>query len=295
MDFIKRKNISFTFSVVYIVLGLVLFFTRGLNLDIDFTGGTMIEMTTPKFISDQEVMELTKAVDSGMHITHAGEDNTTLVLKTSKNLSVDELNALKQSFVDKYEVSSDSIGSRTFEASMGSEIKQKALLSVLVSIIGILIYTSIRFKLDYGIAAVIAIFHDILFMLATYSIFRIPVNSSFIAAILTVLGYSINDTIVIFDRIRENLKLHHEKNVYDIVNMSISQSMARTINTSVTTVVAVGILFVLGVSEVRILALPLMVGTVVGTYSTIFIASAFWYLLHTKDQKLPVSKKVRTR
>ncbi len=295
MDFIKRKNISFTFSVVYIVLGLVLFFTRGLNLDIDFTGGTMIEMTTPKFISDQEVMELTKVVDSGMHITHAGEDNTTLVLKTSKNLSVDELNALKQSFVDKYEVSSDSIGSRTFEASMGSEIKQKALLSVLVSIIGILIYTSIRFKLDYGIAAVIAIFHDILFMLATYSIFRIPVNSSFIAAILTVLGYSINDTIVIFDRIRENLKLHHEKNVYDIVNMSISQSMARTINTSVTTVVAVGILFVLGVSEVRILALPLMVGTVVGTYSTIFIASAFWYLLHTKDQKLPVSKKVRTR
>lgn len=295
MDFIKRKNISYAFSVLYILLGAILFFTRGLNLDIDFTGGTIIEMTTPKFISEQEAKTITSKVDSGMHITHAGEDNTTLLLKTSKNLNVDELNDLKQSFYETHGVTSDNIGSRTFEATMGKEIKEKALLSVLVSIIGILIYTSIRFKVDYGVAAVAAIFHDILFMLATYSIFKIPVNSAFIAAILTVLGYSINDTIVIFDRIRENLKLHHDKDVYEITNMSICQSMARTINTSLTTVVSVGILFVLGVSEVRVLALPLMVGAIVGTYSTIFIASSLWYILRTKDSKNVVSKKKAVR
>lgn len=295
MDFIKRKNISHAFSILYILLGAILFFTRGLNLDIDFTGGTIIEMTTPKFISEKEVKEIASKVDSAMHITYAGEDNTTLILKTSKNLSVDELNDLKHSFNEKHGVSSDNIGSRTFEATMGKEIKEKALFSVLVSIIGILIYTSIRFKVDYGVAAVAAIFHDILFMLATYSIFKIPVNSAFIAAILTVLGYSINDTIVIFDRIRENLKLHHDKDVYEVTNMSISQSMARTINTSLTTVVSVGILFVFGVSEVRVLALPLMVGTVVGTYSTIFIASSLWYILRTKDSKNSVTNKKAVR
>lgn len=284
MDFLKHRKIPFTLSTIYILIGIILIVVRGLNLDIDFTSGTMFEIMGEKFISDEDVRQITDEIDPKMHINRLGDNNSTILLKTAKNLSTDELNNIKAKFEETYGIKSDMITSRTIEASMGSEIKNKAIIATIISIVGILIYVSLRFKLDYGLAAIVALFHDIIFMVASYSIFNIPVNSSFIAAILTVLGYSINDTIVIFDRVRENLKLHPNKTNYDIVNSSIKQSMTRTINTSLTTVMAILILYIFGVNEIRVLSLPLFIGVVIGTYSTIFIASPLWYMI--RDKKL---------
>ncbi|NLM06302.1 MAG: protein translocase subunit SecF [Tissierellia bacterium] len=285
MDFIKYRKISFAFSTIYIIIGLALILVRGLNLDIDFTSGTMFEILSENFISDEDIRKITDDIDAQMHINRLGENNSTILLKTAKNLSTEELNVVKAKFEESYGIKSEMITSRTIEASMGSEIRNKAILATLISIVGILIYVSLRFKLDYGIAAIVALFHDIIFMVASYSIFNIPINSSFIAAILTVLGYSINDTIVIFDRIRENLKLYPNKTTYDIVNTSVKQSMARTINTSLTTLTAIVILYIFGVNEVRVLSLPLMIGVVIGTYSTIFIASPLWYMIRSKKEE----------
>lgn len=285
MDFIKYRKISFAFSTIYIIIGLALILVRGLNLDIDFTSGTMFEILSENFISDEDIRKITDDIDAQMHINRLGENNSTILLKTAKNLSTEELNVVKAKFEESYGIKSEMITSRTIEASMGSEIRNKAILATLISIVGILIYVSLRFKLDYGIAAIVALFHDIIFMVASYSIFNIPINSSFIAAILTVLGYSINDTIVIFDRIRENLKLYPNKTTYDIVNTSVKQSMTRTINTSLTTLTAIVILYIFGVNEVRVLSLPLMIGVVIGTYSTIFIASPLWYMIRSKKEE----------
>jgi preprotein translocase SecF subunit len=142
-----------------------------------------------------------------------------------------------------------------------------------------LAYITFRFELRFGIAAIIALIHDVLFMLSVYSILRIPVNSPFVAAILTILGYSINDTIVVFDRIRENLRLLKKNNFAEVANISISQTLSRSINTSVTTLVTIVALYVLGVEQIREFALPLMAGVLGGTYSSIFIASPAWVML----------------
>jgi preprotein translocase SecF subunit len=157
------------------------------------------------------------------------------------------------------------------------------LIALLLANLGILIYISFRFEWKFGIAAIAALIHDVLIMLVVYSIAQIAINASFIAAILTIVGYSINDTIVVFDRIRENKKHTKKIDYNDLVNRSISETMVRSINTSLTTLVTILALYILGVPAIKDFALPLVVGIIAGTYSSIFIASPLWVLL---DQKL---------
>ena len=165
---------------------------------------------------------------------------------------------------------------------MGKEIRKKALLSSLIAALFMLIYISWRFELKFAIAAILALAQDVLITLSIYAIFKIPINSAFIAAILTILGYSINDTIVIFDRIREEMKLNPKTNAEDIINISIKKSLTRTINTSLTTLIAVVLLYIFGVEDVQILALPLIFGIISGTYSSLFIASPLWYEMKSR-------------
>lgn len=147
-----------------------------------------------------------------------------------------------------------------------------------------LIYVSFRFEFSYGIASIIALVHDVIILICAYAVFRVPVNSPFVAAVLTVVGYSINDTIVVFDRIRENMK-HAKKNDYaSIANQSISQTISRSINTSLTTLVAIISLYVIGVEAIKDFTLPLIVGMAAGTYSSIFIASPAWVLIKQKTK-----------
>jgi preprotein translocase SecF subunit len=171
---------------------------------------------------------------------------------------------------------------------MGREIREKALLSICIAGVAMLGYITFRFEFKFGLAAIIALLHDVLVTISVYIIFKLPVNSSFIAAILTIVGYSINDTIVIFDRIREEMKLNPKDGLEDIVNNSIKHSYRRTINTTITTVLAVLILYIFGVDDVKVLALPLMLGMIAGTYSSIFIAPTLWY--NFKTYKIKTAK-----
>lgn len=285
MDFIKYKNICFSVSILYILIGLLLFFVRGLNLDIDFTSGTLIQMKINQFVSDDEIRDIVRHYLPNVHIVRSGVNNDTIILKTTKSFSLKELNEYKADFEKHFLLEPDQITTKIIGANVGIEARNKALISIALATTGILVYVSYRFKLDYGVASVVAVFHDVLFLFSTYSIFQIPVNGSFIAAILTVLGYSINDTIVIFDRIRENMRLYHEKDEYEHVNDSIKQCMKRTVVTSITTLLAIVTLYMLGVNEVKVLALPLMIGVSIGVYSTVFIASPLWYILRSKGER----------
>ena len=260
-----------------------MFAFKGLNYGIDFTGGTLIQINAGEFISVDEVREIVDEYDNEASILHAGDNKEELIIKSTLDLSNDDTTSIINQFIDKYDVEKNSFQSEKFGAFMGKEIKNKAMLSMLIATVLMLAYITWRFELNFGIAAIVALIHDILIMFAVYSIFRIPVNSSFIAAILTVVGYSINDTIVIFDRMRENLKLYPRWTLEETINGSIKNSMRRTINTTITTLIAVVVLYVIGVEAVKELALPLIIGIVSGTYSSLFIASPMWYELKNRN------------
>ncbi len=168
-----------------------------------------------------------------------------------------------------------------YSASVGDEIKNKAVLAVVIAAVGMLLYITVRFEIVFGITAIIALLHDVLILLSVYAVFQVPVNSAFIAAVLTVVGYSINDTIVVFDRIRENVKFEKRPDYFEVANRSLSQTITRSINTSITTLLVIGSLYIFGVDAIKELAFPLLAGVLAGTYSSIFIASPLWAMWKT--------------
>lgn len=283
MDYIKNRNKFWMVSIIIILIGLGMFFIKGLNYGIDFTSGTLIEGNLGKFVDLDEIRELMDDYDKNASIIHSGNNKEEIIIKSTLEFSNNDTVEIIEAFSQKFGVNKNQFQFEKFEASMGKEIKNKALISMAISMLAMLVYITFRFEFYFGLSAIVALVHDILIMFAVYSIFRIPVDSSFIAAILIILGYSINDTIVIFDRIRENLKLKPRQDIKDTVNESINQSLRRTVSTSITTLLVVVAIYVLGVKSIRILALPLMVGILSGTYSSIFIASPLWYVLKNKN------------
>lgn len=283
MNIIKNRKIYLIISLTIIVLGLVMFLLNGLNYGIDFTGGTLIQIKIGKFISVDEVKEIINDYDKDASVLHVGTEKEEIIIKSTLDLSNETITSIINKFIEKYDIQKDSFQSQKFGPFMGKEIRNKALLSTLIASILMLIYITWRFEFNFGIAAIVALAHDILIMIAVYSILRIPVNGSFIAAILTIVGYSINDTIVIFDRIRENLKLNPKESIDNIINNSIKDSLTRTIYTTLTTLMAVSVLYILGVEDVRVLALPLIIGMISGVYSSLFIASPLWYDLKNRN------------
>lgn len=277
MKIIKNRKIYWIISSAIIIIGLVMFFINGLNYGIEFSGGTLIQIDMEKFISVDEAKEIIDEYDANASIVHAGDNKEEIMIKSTEDFPNNQVTEIQDKFVEIYDLDKDNFQSEKVGPTMGDEIKNKALLSTLIATVLMLIYISWRFELRFGLSAIVALVHDILIMLAVYSIFRIPVNTSFIAAILTVVGYSINDTIVIFDRIREELKLNPREGIENTINNSIKKSLVRTINTSLTTFVAVLIIYLLGVEDIRILAFPLMIGVISGTYSSLFVASPLLY------------------
>ena len=279
LNIMKNYKLWFIISGAVLVLGLVMMLLNGLNLGIDFTGGTMMHVDLGKQVSVEKVSELIKSFDLNPDIVHSGDDKHEIIIKTQASLDnekrVEVFNVLKTEYAlsDSALLSTDQYG-----PAMGVEIRNRAIMAILIASVVMLIYISIRFETVFGISAIICLLHDVFFLLALYAIFGITVNSSFIAAILTIVGYSINDTIVVFDRIRENVKREKSKDHFEIVNTSVAQTLTRTLNTSITTLVVIAALYVMGVSSIKAFALPLLVGIAVGTYSSIFIASPVWAL-----------------
>ncbi len=285
MDIIKNIKVYITISILIIALGIIFMIVnknsgKGIfNYDIQFTGGSAIEINIGREFENDEIETLYKDtlnIDNPT-IQKIG-DGTSANIKTH-SLTQDESNAIVEALTSYFEIDSEDLSVRDISATISNEIKRTSVLAILFASLAMLIYISFRFKdFKVGFSSIMALLHDILIVLAFYAIFRIPLNESFIAAILTVLGYSINATIIIFDKMRENKKLHPSKSNKDIINLSINQSIRRSVFTSLTTFLTVIALCIVGVYSIRIFTLPIAVGIVCGTYSSIFIAGSIWYI-----------------
>ena len=286
MKIIEYKNLWFAISGIIIVIGMVFLIFSGLNLGIDFAGGTIINIDLHQTFEVPEIREIIDSFDKSADITYSGEDRQEVIIQTQESFTKEQRKEIFSLFQEKYDLEEkDLLSIDQVEPAIGGELKRQVFIAVGVAIIAMLIYIAFRFELAFGFAAIIALTHDMLVVLAFYAIAGIQINAPFIAAMLTILGYSINDTIVIFDRIRENRKKFKRTDYINLINTSINQSLSRTINTSVTTLITITALYILGVEAIRSFALPLIVGFVAGTYSSIFIASPIWYLLKTRKNK----------
>lgn len=279
MNVIKNYKLFYAISLAVIAVGLIMFAVNGLNYGIDFTGGTMLQLEVGKFVSVEQAREIVSIYDENASIIHSGPEKSELIIRSSKDLSNKDTTEIVSQFVEVYGMDGSNFQTQKFGPFMGKEIRDRAIFSVIIASVLMLAYISFRFQFKFGVAAVIALVHDVLVTFAVYSVLRLPVNSSFIAAILTIVGYSINDTIVIFDRIREESKIYPKLGFGEVINNSINLSLRRTLFTTLTTLMAVTILYIVGVEDVKVLALPLIIGMLSGTYSSLFIATPILYSL----------------
>ncbi|MGN0169737.1 MAG: protein translocase subunit SecD [Lachnospiraceae bacterium] len=298
IDFVGRKNIFICVAVVIIFIGLgVMSFNAGngkgaLNYSLDFVGGTS---TTAEFDRDYTVEEIestivpvvTDAVSNTTVQTQKVSDSNQIVIKT-RVLSDEERQTLNDALINNLNVDRDSITFESISATVSNEMRQDAMVAVIIALILMLIYIWFRFKdFRFSASAVIALMHDVLVVLTCYALVRISVGNTFIAVMLTIVGYSINATIVIFDRIRENLNgsvTRDPDRLKEIVNRSVTQTLSRSINTSITTFVMVAFLYFMGVTSIREFALPLMVGIIAGAYSSVCLTGSIWYMMKTKKR-----------
>ena len=278
-SFIKHRKFYYIVSVSIIVIGLVFMMIGGMNYGIDFTGGTNIQVEMGKQVDISEVEDTLKDYELDPTIIYAGEGNTQIVIKTIKSLENAERSEIIDTLGAKYGITQDDVlASEQFGPSVGNELKANAVKAVIIAAIGMLIYIIFRFKSwKYGLSAVVGVAHDVLMVIAFYAIFGFTVNNPFIAAILTLVGYSINDTIVIFDRIRENKRIYNKDNNETNIDRSLNQTLNRTIMTSLTTLVVMVPLCIMVSSSIREFIIPLMVGVIVGCLSSIFVCSPLYY------------------
>ena len=284
--FIKNRKIFYVASTAIIVIGLIFSLVGGMNYGIDFTGGTTMQLEMGKHVDIKDVEESIKSFDLSPSIIYAGEGKTQIVIKTIKALENDERAEVIDALQKDFDLGGDAVlASEQFGPSVGNELKRNALTAVIIASIGMLIYIIFRFKSwKYGLSAVVGVAHDVLMVLAFYAIFGYTVNNPFIAAILTLVGYSINDTIVIFDRIRENKKLRQKDGNEAVIDLSLNQTLNRTIMTSLTTLVVMVPLLIMVSAAISEFFVPLMVGVIVGCYSSLFVCAPLYYDLNVKEE-----------
>jgi len=275
---IEKKHIWIGFSLTIIILGIMFILFRGLNWGIDFTGGNILHFDLKQNYDLAKVRRILEKLDINEFETKkAGDDQQELIIRTvelSKDMQEKIYEALNQEWSK-----TDLIRTEAIDAVIGKELQRQAIIALIIANIGMLIYVTFRFEFYSAVAAVLALVHDVLVVISFYAIFNVPIDSSFIAVILTIVGYSINNTIVIFDRIRENLKSMGKASFDDVANMSLTQSLSRTINTSLTTLLTITVLYFLGGETIKDFTMALIVGICAGTYSSIFIASPLWSIL----------------
>ena len=296
-DFIEKRKISYIISVAVIAVGVIFFAVRGFNYGIDFTGGTMLEVDMGSKVSAAEISKSIKDFGLNESIIFSGEDGNTAVIKTTKALNASERDEVTDKIVEDFKLEDDAVkASEEFGATIGSEIRTNAIKSILIAALFMLLYIIIRFRSwKYGVSAVAGLVHDVLVMLSMYAIFHFTVNNPFIAVLLTIVGYSINDTIVLFDRVRENRKLMRGKPLAEILNKSINQTLDRSIMTSVTTFIAIVPLLVLVSSSLSGFVIPLMIGVVCGTYSSVFLCTPLYYEFNRREEMSRYEAEQRAR
>lgn len=280
-NIIEKRKIILAIPCVILLVGIICFAVfGGFNSDIDFTGGTAMEIELGVNFDETAIRKTFSSV-KGVEVSSVQSSGAQKAIVKTKELSQDKLVELKSAVTRDFP-SSTITSVDSVSATMGQDMWWSAAKSILIAVILMLVYISIRFDLFSGLSAVIALSHDVLMMLSVYAIFRLPINSTFIAAVLTILGYSINATIVVFDRVRENSKLIRKEAFANVVNKSIWQTMMRSINTSVTTLLTLICLYILGVTSIKQFAFPLIVGVVCGTFSSVFVSGQFWVIFKGK-------------
>lgn len=287
-NIIEKRNIFFIISAIVIIAGIVGFIVNGgFNMGIDFTGGSQINVNLSSEFNEKAIRDAVSKVEgvSISSVTKAGDIGENGAIVTTAELSNDQKVAVQNAIIEAFPGSTINSADNV-SASMGKDLWSNAAMSIIIAVVLMLIYITFRFELLTGLSAIIALVHDMLVMLSVYAIFGITINTSFIAAILTILGYSINATIVVFDRIRENTRYIKKESFVDVVNKGIWQTMARSINTSITTLITLVALYILGVASIKEFAFPLIVGVICGCYSSVFLASQFWVLFKGKNAKV---------
>ena len=287
-NIVGKRKLFYIVSVVLILAGMVSMLFQGLNLGIDFTSGNKMIV---QFEQDVNIAELRNTLaENGLTGSKIQElDNGSYVLKTSE-LTQD----MEESLIDTLEAkfgALEVLSSGLIGPSIGAELKKSAAIALTLAVILMLCYITFRFELHFAIAGILALFHDVLAVVAVFSIFQLEVDSTFIAALLTVFGYSINDKIVVFDRIRENLTKVRKDELADLVNTSIAQSFTRSMNTSISTLILLLALLFFGGTTTRIFVLAMAIGVVAGTYSSLCIASPIWYDIKMKQKGNHVEAK----
>lgn len=293
MKIVENKLKYFAVSAIVIIAGIaamVLNASNGkgaFNYDVEFTGGTAMSVHIGQEFENSDIEQIVKDVTGQkspqIQKTGDGTEVSIKIQSVDSETRTEVFNAIK----DKYSLTdADLLSSMDISGTVSGEMQQKAIMAVVLACICMLIYISIRFKdLRAGASAILTLLHDCIVVIAFYAILRIPLNNSFIAALLTILGYSINATIVIFDRVRENKGRMTKAKANEVIDSSVKQTLARSINTSVTTLLTIGAVYILGVTSVKQFALPIIIGIISGAYSSICLAGSIWYML------LPANKK----
>ena len=270
INFYKYRKIAFIFSFLLMISSVFLFVKKNLNLGIDFKGGTLIEVST-KNTNIGELRDILSPNFNEVSLQEFGDENTIIIRLQNENNqeSIETVNKVKQLINDKVQEfrRSEFVG-----PTISSELLWKGFQAVSFALFAILIYIWLRFEWQFGFGAVVALTHDVLFTLGVLSILNVEFSLSTIAAVLTIAGYSINDTVVIFDRVRENLRKYKKLELLDLFNLSINNTLSRTVMTSITTLLALLSLYIFGGEVIKPFALTMIIGVLIGTYSSIFIA-----------------------
>ena len=297
INFVSKKAVFFSISIVMILAGFVFLGVNkvqtgdALNYSLEFKGGTSTNVTFNEDFTiadiDAKIVPIIEQITGDANVQTQKVSGTNEVIIKTRTLSVEEREAFNVAMVENFGVEEGKIVAETISATVSKEMSRDAIVAVIIATICMLIYIWFRFKdIRFAASAVLALLHDVLVVLAFYALAKVSVGNTFIACMLTIVGYSINATIVIFDRIRENLAISTKNvDVTEVVNASITQTLSRSINTSLTTFVMVAVLYVLGVTSIREFALPLMVGIVCGAYSSVCVTGPLWFVMKKIQKK----------
>lgn len=289
-DFLKTRKHAYVFSVIFILLGIIALIIRGgPRWGIDFTGGTAVEI---KFSQKMTTAELRNSMgninlaDSEIKRVGPAEDNEFIIRVKQMDETMNAAESIQQQLVKDFPDNAFEVRSVTdIGPKIGGELRRAAVMAVLLGLLGILIYVSWRFEFKFAVGGVVALFHDVTITLGLFAMLDLEFNLTVLAAFLTLVGYSINDTIVVFDRIRENIKTMRRDTLGNIMNISINQTLSRTIITGFTTWIVCVVLFFMGGEVVHNFAFALSFGIIIGTYSSIWVASSIVYEWHTWEEK----------
>lgn len=315
-NIMNKKWIFLGISIALIVISLGSIIFQGFNLDTDFAGGMALTYEIKGDFTTEEVEKLASEAlgadrrpssvqksEGSDVVIKFGYDNNLSSEEERSAYAIEKINAITAALEEKYGAPVTQEGTNVLESgvvkksedvvspSTGRELARSAMWMSILAAIAILVYVTFRFEFTSGVAAVIGLVHDVVILIGVYSVLRLSVDTSFIAAILTVLGYSINNTIVIFDRIRENTKRAKKQTYAEIANTSIVQTLTRSINTTITTLLTIVLVYILGVTSIKAFALPIIIGIVIGTYSSIFVTGPIWAIW--KDAGVSAKKKAK--